>query len=275
MKKIAFCFLTYDNLNHPNLWNKYLKNNEKFCNIYIHNKNEFIDNKNNFQNKCLKNTISTKWGHISLVKATLLLFNEALKDEENEYFILLSNSCIPLIKFSELYNYLSKTDSNILKSRTYKHLNRWNSIYNKKVITRSNFKKQHQWCCLKRETVLFFLNNTYFLNYFGINSEIPDEHYFITIIEMFKIPYKDQLMTYVDFDNYSKTDKNFLKINNSDMFCKWKNNLKNGSVNPHPKYFKNLTNDLILDIKKKNPNILFMRKIDKKCNLCSYFNKIL
>ena len=42
MKKIAFCFLTYKNLNQPKLWKHFFINNNEY-NIYIHNKEDFND----------------------------------------------------------------------------------------------------------------------------------------------------------------------------------------------------------------------------------------
>ena len=45
---------------------------------------------------CIKDKVKTKWADISLIKATLKLFNIAFKNENNKYFILLSDKCIPL-----------------------------------------------------------------------------------------------------------------------------------------------------------------------------------
>ena len=61
MKKIALCFLTYDNLSQPKLWNQFRLNN-KF-NIYIHNKTKF-NCKYNFHKYCISKIIKTKWGDI-------------------------------------------------------------------------------------------------------------------------------------------------------------------------------------------------------------------
>jgi hypothetical protein len=90
-EKIALCFLTYDNLSQPKLWENFI--NSKY-NIYIHNKYKFTGI---FEQYCINNKVETKWGHISLVKATLNLFKEAFQTAENKFFILLSNTCIPCI----------------------------------------------------------------------------------------------------------------------------------------------------------------------------------
>ena len=80
MKKIALCFLTYDNLAQPELWYNIL--NDKKFNVYIHNKNEFECHLNTHK-FCLDKRIETAWGHKSLVEATLLLFKKALKNNDN------------------------------------------------------------------------------------------------------------------------------------------------------------------------------------------------
>ena len=51
MTKIALCFLTYGNLSKPKLWNDLLNNNKEKFNVYIHNKDNFIDT--NLQKYCL------------------------------------------------------------------------------------------------------------------------------------------------------------------------------------------------------------------------------
>ena len=82
---IAFCFLTVDNLNKPDIWEHFFKNvNKDKYNIYIHNKNNF---KGKFDRYKIDNICETEWGSVSLVRATLKLFEEAFKDNKNKYFI--------------------------------------------------------------------------------------------------------------------------------------------------------------------------------------------
>ena len=167
VKKLAFCFLTYDNINKNKLWEKYIKNKLTHCNLYIHNKNDFVDSF--MRDYIVENKIETKYGDISLVEASLVLFNEALKDKDNEYFILLSNSCIPLLKFNDLYNYIFTLNNNIVKTSNRFHKERLYSI-NEKLTIEKHFTKQHQWCCLKRTTVEFFINNKHLIEIFGKKS---------------------------------------------------------------------------------------------------------
>ena len=73
-------------------------------NIYIHYK----ENKplKYFEEYKLKETIDTCWGCLSIVQAQNLLLKHALKDDKNQHFIWLSDSCIPLKSFDFIYNFL-------------------------------------------------------------------------------------------------------------------------------------------------------------------------
>ena len=108
--KIAFCFLSYGNLNQSNIWKHFFINNSEY-NIYIHNKNPITDD---FKKYSIPNIINTKWGDISLVKATIELLKEAYKCEDNHYFILLSDSCIPLHNFNYIYDKIINYNCSII-----------------------------------------------------------------------------------------------------------------------------------------------------------------
>ncbi len=75
-KKIAFCFLIYDSINHEELWNNFFANADRNkYTIYIHYK-ENLPLKH-FEDNKIKNSIPTAWGDKSLVKASNLLFRTA------------------------------------------------------------------------------------------------------------------------------------------------------------------------------------------------------
>ena len=254
-KKIALCFLTYDNLSQPELWKSFLNSN---FNVYIHNKYDF----NGFFSKyCIKNKIPTEFGDISLVKATLLLFKEAFKNTENEYFILLSDKCIPLYNADKIYNEIININSNIVSLHShlfnnkelfeYKLLIRYNLLKNKLFFNKNDFKKQSQWLMLKRDTVKFFIDND-FTHIFGNNYFASDEHYFINIMIKFNIPFIDKnILTYVN----------------------WNENSDSSKYKPLPKTYSKLTNKIVQNV--LNTNCLFLRKIPSECILPSYFDKII
>ena len=112
MSKISLCFLTYGNLSQPKLWNDIIETYKDKYNVYIHNKMDFKC-QYNLNKYIIDNTILTIYGDISLVKATLVLFKEAFNNIENEYFILLSDKCIPIRDMDYIYKYCFDKNSTI------------------------------------------------------------------------------------------------------------------------------------------------------------------
>lgn len=184
--KIAFCFLTCKNLNNPVLWKHFFTNNEKF-NIYIHNKEEINDEYGIYS---IPNKIDTKWGDISLVKATMILFEEAFKNKENEYFLLLSESCIPLHNFNFIYDKIINKNGSII------------NIFESKD-------KNHQWILLKRDLLEWFINNKCFDDYKDFKT--PDEFYFIDLINKNNLRNKFKIydipLTFVNWKDLSSNPK--------------------------------------------------------------------
>jgi len=210
--KIAFLFLIYDEINHEEIW-------KHFFNKYK-----------------LDNIIPTTYYDISLVKAHNLLLEEALKDENNTHFILLSNSCIPFKNFNYIYYHLDNNFSyyNMCYDTLYER-----TTYALKYITKSEIKKAHQWAILnkKHATILIDDKNKY-INWF---TQCPDEHSHITYLF------------------YKKLDNEIIKTNNSKYdattFTNWDHNgLKN--------YDYIDTNELLLLY--KSP-CFFGRKFIKNC----------
>jgi len=235
-EKIALCFLTYDNLSQPKLWKIFIHSN---YNIYIHNKHNFTGE---FEKYCIKNIVETEWYKLSLVKATLNLFKEAFQTEENKYFILLSDKCIPLYNANEIYDKVKKLDSNLINKNKLDDIRRYNSLADKHFFNKDTFTKQCQWMLLKRDTVKIFIENDY-THIFGDNSHCPDEHYFINIMNKFNISFINRSITYVNWKECSDLKK----------------------YRTNPKTYSNLTNEMIENILKSDN--LFMRKVGPECNI--------
>ena len=238
MGKRALCFLTYSNLSQPKLWHKIFNDNKEKLNVYIHNKNEFNDNEFGMHNYCIRNTKSTHYAHISLIKATLQLFKEAFENDENEFFILLSESCIPLYNFQYIYDKIFAINSNIFSSENNNSVERFEYLTDPSFFDRSNFSKQSACLILKRNTLKFFLDNDY-TYLFSDTFYAPDEHYFINLCNKFGILYDKRHLNYANWSS--------------------------GGARPNTYY--HLTNEMISDIITENPSCFFMRKIHKDCVL--------
>ena len=99
----------------------------------IHNKDNFTGL---FKQYCINNKVKTKWGDISLVKATLNLFKEAFQTEENKFFVLLSDKCIPLYSADEIYSKIFFFDNNIILSSNL-HRERYHSLAHKTFFNKT------------------------------------------------------------------------------------------------------------------------------------------
>ena len=188
-------FLTYLELNKPNMWKSFF-DDENF-NIYIHPKFS-IDS--NLKKYVIQQHIDTNWNDISLVQATILLIKEAIVNKENKFFILCSNSCIPLYdekKFIEFIN----LKNNYSIFHVIKH---WGNIY-----------KTSQFWILNREDALIVLqyaskyieifSNKEFIKKYITGNAAYDELFFLTLLKTEIKHYKflDMMSTYVKwFDPY-------------------------------------------------------------------------
>lgn len=197
----AFLFLTYSN---PN---------KKFSNIknmYIHPKYpEYVNEK--FKSFIIKNLVKTEWGSYSIVDATLNLLKEAFQNEENKWFILLSEDSYPI------YNKIKIKGNKSIFNFKNKYKDYW---------------KTSQWWILKREDVKIIIDNEKkYLNKFSkrITDGAIDEYYFLSILKWNNPNYEfidmpvmyDKWLTNVIqkspqyFNNLLKNDIKNIKNNNS------------------------------------------------------------
>jgi len=175
--KIAFLFLIKDNVCHLDLWKKFFENNEDKYNIYVHNKQPLTDDF--FSKFVIPETIETSWGKMNIVEATLLLLKYALENAENQRFILLSETTIPVKNFNYIYNFLTP-DRNYFKVTDYRK------------------QAGHQWFIINRKFCEFCVK-------FDCTKiwhfSIPDEQYFIRLLFKFRISFKNFQATHCDWKN--------------------------------------------------------------------------
>jgi len=247
--KIALCFLTYKNLSQPLLWSKIINHNKDKLNVYIHNKNEFIDDEYNLHTYCIHNRVKTEYGRKSIVAATLRLLEEAFLNEENSFFILLSDKCVPVHNFEYTYKKIVEMNSNIIHAYSYPYSCRYDMINDKNFIEKSKFMKESQFFLLDRKTTEFFIKNN-FLDMYNDSCWAVDEHYFGNLCNKFNIPFLNQEMTYVNW--YESSD--------------------NKADRTHPKTYEFLTTQMMKNL---DPRYLFLRKISPLCKLPDYFDNVI
>ena len=255
MKKIAFCFLIYDEINHEELWDLFFLNIDKSkYNIYIHYKNDV--KLKFFEKYKLKNCIETKYFDVTLVLAQNLMLKEALKDKNNQHFIFISNSCIPLKCFNHIYQKLDPNYSyfNIYpKSKCFPRCNKTLKFINKKYI-----QKASQWCILNRKHTKLMLNTKEYLKWFDYPESCPDEHGYITNLY------------YYGLENEIKATYN--SVNDATTFANWQSSTMGYKYlsNNKLKNYKSISEKELLYL--LNSKCFFGRKFNREC-IGSLINK--
>lgn len=219
MKKIAFCFLIYDIINHEELWDLFFLNvNKDKYNIYIHYKKNV--KLKYFEKYKLKNCIETKYYDVTLVLAQNLMLREAYKDVNNKHFIFLSNSCIPFKCFDHIYNNLNENLSyfNIFpKSQCFPRCNEALKFIDKKYI-----QKASQWCILNRKHTKLMLTTKNYLKWFDFPESCPDEHSYITNIYYYNLE-NEIIATYnaisdaTTFANWKRSTMGYKYLSNYEL----------------------------------------------------------
>lgn len=208
--KIAFCFLTYNNIIRNDIWDKFFENVDKNKYIvFIHPKKQFPSKYN-----IVKNIIPTKSKtHISVVRATIQLLRETYEsDKEITHFIFITQSCIPLYKFDDIYNFITTFKQSIISSINNHHRERYLNLSTtiKNLISENNFVKQHANMMLIRDDVEFLIKIDFTHHFEKILC--PDEHYFINIL---KYLYKRNIINkQINFCNFDMNRTQAVEFNN-------------------------------------------------------------
>lgn len=129
---------------------------------------------------------SVQWGKSTMIDAERRLLANALLDINNERFVLLSESCIPLFNFTTIYNYLINSEKSFIGSfdEPGKHGRyRYNPNMFPTVFL-SDWRKGSQWFAVDRKTALEIVSDTKYYPIFRRHCQAPcymDEHYIPTM----------------------------------------------------------------------------------------------
>lgn len=201
-KKLAFLFLTIGNINQHELWRIFLNNNEHLASVYVHAKHPEKVTDSLLKNNVIPDIIETKWGDYSLVKAMINLLKAALQDRDNYKFIFLSESCVPVKPFKDVYEELTSDGNSYINYNDNSHQWRYTLLQSNKLIKKENWYTASQWCILNRNLSEYAVTteNLYLPLFKTVFA--ADEHYFISIA---KIKNDNELVnrmtTYVKWGN--------------------------------------------------------------------------
>ncbi|KAI4335381.1 hypothetical protein L6164_014028 [Bauhinia variegata] len=192
--KIAFMFLTPGSLPFEKLWDKFFQGHEGKFSVYVHaSKTKPVHVSRYFVNRDIHSD-QVVWGKISMVDAERRLLAHALQDPDNQHFVLLSDSCVPLYNFDYIYSYLMYT--NISFVDCFKdpgpHGNGRYSEHMLPEIEMKDFRKGAQWFSVKRQHAVIVMADHLYYSKFreyckpGLEGKncIADEHYLPTFFNI-------------------------------------------------------------------------------------------
>ncbi|KAL8096760.1 glycosyltransferase BC10-like [Apium graveolens] len=193
--KIAFMFLVPGSLPFEKLWDKFFQGHEDRFSVYVHaSKEKPVHISRFFVDREIRSE-KVVWGGISMIDAERRLLANALIDPDNQHFILLSDSCVPLHDFDYIYNYLMYTNvSYIDKFRDPgPHGSGRYSDRMLPEVEKKDFHKGAQWFTMKRQHALIITADSLYYTLFrdfckpgmeGNKNCYPDEHYLPTFFHM-------------------------------------------------------------------------------------------
>jgi hypothetical protein len=182
--KIAFLFIVLDNPNFPSVWDAYFKGHEEQINIFIHPK---YPKRNTWRHKCVINDLQeTGWGYI--VSAYIALLTKAFEDPSNEKFIFVSESCLPVKSFNDMFSrIMANKDESFVKQMNVKRYDLENRITPqiKDALKSGQMIKHYARMCLSRQHVkqLLYNYNEPIINLFK-TMHVGDEFFLSSISPM-------------------------------------------------------------------------------------------
>lgn len=192
--KVAFLFLTPGPLPFEKLWDKFFHGHEGRFSVYVHaSRDKPVHFSRYFINREIRSQ-QVVWGRISMVDAERRLLANALKDPDNQHFVLLSDSCVPLHDFDYVYNYLMYSNMSFIDCFEDPGPH-GNGRYSERMLPEvelKDFRKGAQWFTMKRQHALIVMADSLYYSKFrdyckhGVDGKncIADEHYLPTFFHM-------------------------------------------------------------------------------------------
>lgn len=208
--KIAFCFLTRANLLQPRLWEQFFAKSNGRHTVYCHPKFPEGVTTEWLAGRIIKNLVPTTYAHVSGVVASINMFLAAYADTpENEYFVLVSESTIPIVPFDSIYQELQQADGRSLvqyyvpdpQSELYARLQERLSKIEPPSLFPAPLYAHATWLVLHRSHVALLYDYPAIEAFMKVNG--ADEHYFMnTLVHLKSRPlgeFTNKVTTFANF----------------------------------------------------------------------------
>ncbi|KAG9157302.1 hypothetical protein Leryth_004956 [Lithospermum erythrorhizon] len=240
--KIAFMFLTKGPLPLAPLWERFFKGNEGLYSIYIHPLPSYqteFPSSSVFYKRRIPSQL-TEWGRMSMCDAEKRLLANALLDISNEWFVLLSESCIPLYNFSYVYKYIKRS--------RYSFIGAFDDPgpfgrgrYSENMLPEvdiTQWRKGSQWFEINRKLALYLVEDIRFHQKFSEFCRpacYVDEHYFPTMLTIKAANLlANRSITYTDWSRGGPHPATFGRADITESFMKKLYGNRSCLYNDHP-----------------------------------------
>ncbi|XP_077216560.1 glycosyltransferase BC10-like [Tasmannia lanceolata] len=224
--KVAFMFLTRGPLPLYPIWEKFLDGHEGLYSIYVHSLPSYrptFSPTSKFYQRQIPSQV-TEWGRMSMCDAERRLLANALLDISNEWFVLLSESCIPFYNFSIIYNYLRRSRQSFVGAFDDPGPH-GRGRYNANMAPEVNitqWRKGAQWFAVNRKLGVNIVEDTkYYPKFkeFCRPACYVDEHYFPTMVSI-ESPHliANRSITWVDWSRGGAHPATFGKADITEAF---------------------------------------------------------
>lgn len=188
-RKIAFLFLTRGHIAFESIWREFFtwRTREEEFSIYVHPQKGFtFRNTSFFYKKEIEHTVETVYLKASVSEAERELLRAALQDPLNEYFCLISESCIPLHPFQTMRSALFRSGSSVVNacpmSPGASEVGlRWREPLAQVGLQKHQWRKSVQQFALTRKHAEIVAYDKILFKAFE-TVPIPDEHYIPTLL---------------------------------------------------------------------------------------------
>lgn len=181
--KIAFLFLTRDNLARSDIWQQFLAGHESKYSVFCHPKHPQNVTDPVLKPHVIAEHVDTCWGCIGTVEANMLMMQRALSaDVNNQHFVLVSESCVPLCPFATIYAALRPGTTYM--SIFQQNFERYDKIIQPTFPKRAFTKHCAQGVVFSREHAEILVNTRH--NYLPRWQQVHcvDEHYFCNVLRL-------------------------------------------------------------------------------------------
>jgi GR25 family glycosyltransferase involved in LPS biosynthesis len=214
--KLGLLFLTRGDVRNPEIWREWIAQSAEDVAIYCHPKTPDELTGGFLQGSAISESHDTAWGKVSLVRATLALMKEALKDPSLTHFALLSESCVPIQPLKRILLRLQHDGRPRFNSKDQKRasVNFRSRMRQAPEVPADCWRFHQQWWLLDRTATIMASRNDHTSKFENVFAS--DEGYFGTALMLEGYPVDDLIddrpLTWTDWEKVSASPNEFETI---------------------------------------------------------------